>query len=124
MLLLGLNSLQAQIRDGYPSTGNVIKADTNVVIPISYIRNANVKLTERLYLLEINKQQDSIILSYNDYINNQNIIINDFQNRLANTDRLNKEMEKDIKKYKNTMTIIGCAAGAALIGLIVGLIIK
>ena len=62
MLLNNLQSLVLANDNVIPSTGDLIQTDTAVaVIPIYLIKQSNVKMIERLYLLEINKQQDSII---------------------------------------------------------------
>ena len=125
MLLNNLNSLQAQINSNTPSTGNLLKADTTVaVIPIELIRQANVKMVERLYLIKINNEQDSIIDMKDKYINEQQKVIVDFQKRIDDTNKLNKKIQTDLEKQKIKSKIIGYSAGAVIVGLIIGLIAK
>ena len=125
MLLNNLNSLQAQINSNTPFTGNLLKADTTVaVIPIELIRQANVKMVERLYLIKINNEQDSIIDMKDKYINEQQKVIVDFQKRIDDTNKLNKKIQTDLEKQKIKSKIIGYSAGAIIVGLIIGLIAK
>lgn len=125
MLLNNLNSLQAQINSNTHSTGDLLKADTTVaVIPIELIRQANVKMVERLYLIKINNEQDSIIDMKNKYINEQQKVIVDFQKRIDDTNKLNKKIQTDLEKQKVKNKIIGYSAGAIIVGLIIGIIAK
>lgn len=99
MLLISLLNLQAQIRMNSSSTGDLIRADTTVVtVPIDLIRDANAKMIERLYLLDIVNQQDSIINAKDKYITIQKNLIVDKQNLI------NKEKKK-ANKYKTTSII-------------------
>lgn len=125
MLLLSCLSSYAQTNDNFPSTGQIKQSDTTVVaIPIKYIRSANVKLIERLYLLEINKQQDTLINMKDDYINEQKRIIIDFQKRVDEANKINQAVKQDLNKQKIKNKIITYGAGATIIGLIIGLICK
>lgn len=60
------------------STGSFrgVAEDSTVVIPISYIRSANIKLIERKYLLESSIQKDSIIAMQKMYMTIQENINN------------------------------------------------
>lgn len=99
MLLISFVNLQAQIRMNNTSTGDLIRADTTVVtVPIDLIRDANTKMIERLYLLKIVNQQDSIITAKDKYITIQKDLIVDKQNLI------NKE-KKRANKYKTTSII-------------------
>lgn len=123
ILLLSSLSSYAQTNDNYPSTGNLLKADTTIVtIPIKYIRNANIKLIERLYLLEINKQQDTLINMKDSYINEQKRIITDFQKRVDEANKINQAVKQDLDKQKTKNKVITYGAGITIIGLIIGLI--
>lgn len=126
-MILLLNSLSsyAQTNNNYPSTGNLLEADTAVVaIPIKYIRNANTKLIERIYLLEINKQQDTLINMKDRYINEQQKIITNFQKRIEEANKINQAIKQDLDKQKIKNKIITYGAGATIIGLIIGIICK
>lgn len=125
LLLLNYSSLlQAQTNDSIPSTGGVLLSDTNVVINIGYIRQANAKMIERNYLLLITNEQDSIINMKDKYINEQQKIIVDFQKRVNDTNKLNETIKKDLDKQRSKNKIISYSAGAAIIGLIIGIITK
>ena len=62
------------------------------------IKDANAKMIERLYLLDIVNQQDSIINAKDKYITIQKDLIVDKQNLI------NKEKKK-VNKYKTTSII-------------------
>lgn len=118
-------SLQAQTNNGSPSTGSLSKADATVAtVPIYLIKQANAKMIERIYLIEINNQQDSIILLKNQYIFEQHKIINDFQKRIDDANRINQTIANDLDKQKRRNKIITCGGGSVIIALILGLIIK
>ena len=68
MQLCSLKSY-AQWNDSIPLRGREQEQiDSNVVISISYIKQANAKMIERLYLKEICNQQDTIIKLKDKYI--------------------------------------------------------
>lgn len=124
LLLICSKSYAQQINDGAPSTGGVLKSDTTVTINIDYIRLANAKMIERSHLLRITNEQDSIIIMKDKYINEQQKVITDFQKRVNSANKLNEAIKKDLEKQKTKNKIIGYGAGAAVIGLIIGLIAK
>lgn len=125
MLLSNFMNLQAQTNNGSPSTGSLSKADTTVAtIPIYLIKQANAKMIERIYLIEINNQQDSIIFMKNQYIFEQHKIINDFQKRIYDANRINQTIANDLDKQKRRNKIITYGGGSIIIALILGLIIK
>lgn len=125
LLLSSSNHLLGQTNIDYPSTGKWTQTDTtHVAVPINLIKQANAKMIERLYLIEINNQQDSIIIMKNNYINEQHKVIIDFQKRIETTNQLNKDIKKDLDRQKRNNKIIGGVVGSAVIGLIIGIIIK
>ena len=125
ILLLSSLSSYAQTNDNHPSTGQIKESDTTIVaIPIKYIRNANTKLIERLYLLEINKQQDTLINMKDRYINEQQKIITDFQKRVEEANKINQSVKQELDKQKIKNKIITYGAGATIVGLIIGIICK
>ena len=118
-------SLQAQTNNSSPSTGSLLKADTTVAtVPIYLIKEANAKMIERIYLIEINNQQDSIILMKDQYIFEQQKIINNFQKRMDDANRINQTIVNDLDKQKRRNKIITYGGGSIIIALILGLIIK
>lgn len=125
MLLSSSKNLLAQTNNDSPSTGELIKADTTVtIIPIYLIKQANIKMIERLYLIEINNQKDSIINMKDKYINEQKKIITDFQKRVNDSNKLNQAIKNDLEKQSKYNKIITYCAGGTILGLLVSLIIK
>lgn len=105
------------------STGELMKSDTtNVIIPVDYIRRANIKLIERRYLLSISKEQDSIINLKDCYIAEQDSIIKDMQNRIILSNNINNEAVDKIDKQKTTINILGGTTAALTIVVILSLI--
>ena len=125
MLLSSSMNLLGQTNDSIPSTGDYTKADTTVaIVPIYLIKQANAKMIERLYLIEINNQQDSIIDMKDKYISEQQSIITNFQKRITDVNKLNESIKKDLDKQKKRNKIITYGAGGVIFGLIIGLIAK
>ena len=125
LLLSSSKNLLGQTNDSIPSTGNWSKADTTIaVIPIYLIKQANAKMIERLYLIEVVNQQDTIIDMKDKYINEQQRIITDFQKRVNDTNKLNETIKKDLDKQKKRNKIITYSTGGIILGLIIGLIAK
>lgn len=125
MLLSSSMNLLGQTNDSISSTGDYTKADTTVAtVPIYLIKQANAKMIERLYLIEINNQQDSIIDMKDKYISEQHSIITNFQKRITDVNKLNESIKKDLDKQKKRNKIITYGAGGIIFGLIIGLIAK
>ena len=128
MIVLLLNSfinLQAQNKVNDSSTGSELYADSAFAnVPVYLIKQANAKMIERLYLIDINNQQDSIIDMKDNYINEQHNIISDFQKKLDSANKINKEMIKALDKQKKRSRIITYCSGISIIGLIISLIAK
>lgn len=125
MLLSSSMNLLGQTNDSILSTGDYTKADTTVAtVPIYLIKQANAKMIERLYLIEINNQQDSIIDMKDKYISEQQSIITNFQKRIIDVNKFNESIKKDLDKQKKRNKIITYGAGGVIFGLIIGLIAK
>ena len=125
MLLSSSMNLLGQTNESIPSTGDYTKADTTVaIVPIYLIKQANAKMIERLYLIEINNQQDSIIDMKDKYISEQQSIITNFQKRITDINKLNESIKKNLDKQKKRNKIITYGAGGIIFGLIIGLIAK
>lgn len=114
-----LNSWSTNKQDNIP-TGNLIKTDTTkVIITIDEVRKANAKFIERLYLIQINHEKDSIILLKNNLIDRQQLVIIDFQNRLSKANDINKDIKKDLDKQKNKTKIYkGISIGTILVAIL------
>lgn len=125
MLLSSFMSLPAQNKGNDFSTGGELYADSAFAnVPVYLIKQANAKMIERLYLIDINNQQDSIIDMKDNYIKEQYNIISDFQKKLDSANKINKEMIKALDKQKKRSRIITYCSGISIIGLIISLIVK
>ena len=128
MIALLLNSfmnLQAQNKSKDFSTGSELYADSAFAnVPVYLIKQANAKMIERLYLIDINNQQDSIIDMKDNYINEQHNIISDFQKKLDSANKINKDMIKALDKQKKRSRIVAYCCGISIISLIISLIAK
>lgn len=93
-------------------------------IDINTIKNATIKLTERKYLLKELEIKDSIIIDKDEYINIQNKEINNYKYLLKTSYSENENLTKSIESVKKRNKIIYYVGGAAVIGVIVGLICK
>lgn len=124
LLLSCLKSLHARTNDSIPSTGEFQRIDTTITINIGYIRQANAKMIERKHLLNITKEQDSIILFNRSYIKEQNKIIKSMQERITNAAKINQDIKKDLDKQMRRTKILGYSTGAAIGVIILGLIFK
>lgn len=119
MQLCSLKSY-AQWNDSTPLRGRKQEQiDSNVVISISYIKQANAKMIERLYLKEICNQQDTIIKLKDKYIKEQQAIINSFQERVTTSEELNQRLYKSIDRQRKKKRIfLGTTIGASLVALL------
>ena len=125
MILLLSNcflNLQANNLDSVHFTGEQIIEDTCVSVPIKYIRSANNKMIERKYLLKVVDAQDSIIQLNNEYVLQQDTIINDLKNRILETNRINGELQEQYKKERTKKIIYGSVAGAFLVATVTSII--
>lgn len=89
-------------------------ADSLVVIDIGTLREANIKLTERLALKNIVSQQDTIILNQYDIINkykeeNINLVSlnEDIKKQYNDIEKINKDLNKSLKVTKGVAYGLG-----------------
>lgn len=93
------------------STGDIIKSDTIVNVPISAIRKANILMIERNYLLNITEEQDSIICLHKLYIEEQDSIIELFKDRIEQNNKINENINKAYEKERRKTIIFGTTTG-------------
>ena len=100
-------------------------ADSLVVIDIATLREANIKLQERLAFKEIINQQDTIILNQNNIINSykeENIrlvsINENIKKQYIDVDKLNSDLSKNLKRTKTIAYTLG-GISIAVIGYII-----
>ena len=122
MLLFCLNNLQANDNDTIPLRGSNYEDSLEVLIPIANIRNANAKLIERNYLIDIVNNQDTIIYEQRKVIDTLYIINNEYQYDNLHLRILNNNIEDELSK-KNKV-IFNSITISAVVGFILGLIIK
>lgn len=96
-------------------------ADSLVVIDIATLREANIKLQERLAFKEIINQQDTIILNQNNIISSykeENIrlvsINEDIKKQYVDVDKLNSDLSKNLKRTKTIAYTLGGVSIAAI----------
>ena len=111
MLLNSFMSWCQSDTTGITSTGNTIKSDTIVNVPISAIRKANVLMIERNYLLDITEEQDSIICLHKLYIEEQDSIIELFKDRVEQNNKINENINKAYEKERRKTIILGTTTG-------------
>lgn len=125
VLLLNCFISYAQVNRNVPSTGEIKLSDTtNVIISIDYIKQANAKMVERLYLLRITNEQDSIILMKDKYINEQQKIIVDFQQRVKEANKINQQINTDLAKQHSKFNAVCWGGGGIIVALLIGLLVK
>lgn len=95
-----------------------------VSVSISYIKLANAKLIERLYLYDIINKQNSIRKELDAYIKKQQDIIVSFQSKVNVANEINKQLQRDLVRQRKRTKLFGTIAGISVTGIIVGLLIK
>lgn len=138
-LLVGFTSWSQNVNDSIPSTGKVMLSNTTntaninyfekndssfVIMPIDIIKQANIKLIERKYLLNLTAEQDSIINLKDSYIFEQNVIINNLQFNLQHANELNKNINNELNSQIKKTRILGGVVGGLITSIIIGIIIK
>lgn len=121
-MLICSKNLFGQNNNIFPLKGY---ADSLVVIDIATLREANIKLQERLAFKEIINQQDTIILNQNNIINSykeENIrlvsINENIKKQYIDVDKLNSDLSKNLKRTKTIAYTLG-GISIAVIGYII-----
>ncbi len=111
LLLICSKNLFGQTNDTTSLRGN---ADSLVVIDIGTLREANVKLIERLALKDIVSQQDTIILNQFEIISkykseNINLVsLNEnIKKQYLDAEKLNKDLTRNLKNTKIAAYTLG-----------------
>lgn len=103
----------------YSTTIHFNNADSIVVIPISMIRKANIKLIEGNYYKSISYQKDTIIDNLNKIIIVNNSVISDLENQIAYQIKINNNIQKELNKKNKTNNILIGSTTTSFIGIIV-----
>ena len=124
LLLLSSKSWCQNNNESLPLRANGHKDSlTTVTIPINYIKQANIKLIERKYLIELNAEKDSIIDYYKLYTNGQKVIINELTDEYVNSLYVNESIKRDLEIQEHrTKLFINTTIGASVIILLTLLI--
>ena len=127
MLLLNSKNLLAQ-NDTIPI--NNVK-DSLVVIPISYIQQANLKLAEVKYYKNVCSKQDILIFDLKELnivkdneISKLRVDVYKLENDIKNYENLNVSLEKSLNKSNTRNIIFGSIAITSSIIAILSIIIK
>lgn len=108
-------------------TGKIEKTDTAVVIvPINIIKQANIKLTERVYLKHKLYNQELLINQYKNLNIINDSIIYKYKNDLINANNININLNKQIveeRRRNNKLTKISIYGLSISIITIVGILI-
>lgn len=125
LLLLSSKNLLAQNNNDSPSTGEELKSDTTyVTIPINLIKEANAKMIERLYLIDVNSKQEEILKEQSYYIYEQTKVISDFKQKLVDANNNIISIQNDLNRMKKRNKIITYGATGVIVGLLLGIFIK
>lgn len=126
LLLLSSKNLFGQINY------NVIidENDSLVLVDINTIRQATIKLLEREKYIALNNQKDSIIVEYENLVQNEidrNTVLNGeiykLNYDLLEKENLNKSLNKSLNKQKiNTKIVGGVGIVSTLLAIIIPLI--
>lgn len=108
----------------------VDKNDSLVLVDINTIRQATIKLLEREKYIALNNQKDSIIVEYENLVQNEidrNIVLNGeiykLNYDLLEKENLNKSLNKSLNKQKiNTKIVGGLGIVSTLLAIIIPLI--
>lgn len=81
-------------------------------------------MIERKYLIDINKQQDSIINLKNNYIAEQNKIIHDLKNKVVDLNKVNANLVDNIHKQTKLNNIATWGSCSIILGIIISIFVK
>lgn len=125
LLLFSSKTLLAQTNNDSPSTGKELKSDTTyVAVPVNLIKQANAKMIERLYLIEVNNKQEEILKEQSYYIDEQAKVITDFKQKLVDSNNNIISIQNDLDRMKKRNKIITYGATGVIVGLLFGVFIK
>ena len=127
MLLLSSKSLLGQ-NDTIPI--NTVK-DSLVTVPISYIKQANIKLAEGKYYKELSQQQDNLIFSLKelnnaktDEIDKLRVDMFKLEQDVTNYEQLNASLDTALYKSKRRNIIFGSVALTSTIVAVISILVK
>ena len=109
---------------------NVVK-DSLVTVPISYIKQANIKLAEGRYYKELSQQQDDLIFSLKelsnaktDEIDKLRVDMFKLEQDVTNYEQLNASLDAALYKSKRRNIIFGSVALTSTIVAVISILVK
>ena len=124
MLLSTSKSLLANNNDSIPLRGDYLIDNTDVTIPIYYIRDANIKLIERKYYIKEIAIKDSIIALKNKLISQQNKNIDIYKLHIDESYKINANVNKQLTKYKKKINLYNNIGVGSIAAIVLYLILK
>lgn len=121
LLLLSCSTLWSMTTPFKESDGEV---DTTVVVPISIIRKANIKLIEGNYYKEISYQKDTIICNLNDMISLYSESNEELHKRLIANEKLNSDLQRNLNRKDKMNNILIGTTTVGLLGTIILFLLK
>ena len=103
---------------------NISLTRDSIMVAISDLRIANIKLITAKYNAERLAVKDSIINYQNQKYDALNVEVKSLQDKLHNTNVLNKTLKKDVEKVNKRNKILSGISGGAIAAFIVCLLIK
>lgn len=83
------------------------------------MRKANIKLIERKYLLNVNKELNNINSLQLEYISEQDKIIAEFQNKIKQQNEITTNISKNLDRQKKISYALGGIAGGVILTAII-----
>lgn len=121
LLLLSCSTLWSMTTPFEEIDGEV---DTTVVVPISIIRKANIKLIEGNYYKEISYQKDTIICNLNDMISLYSESNEELHKRLIANEKLNSDLQRNLNRKDKMNNILIGTTTVGLLGTIILFLLK
>lgn len=121
LLLLSCSTLWSMTTPFKEIDGEV---DTTVVVPISIIRKANIKLIEGNYYREISYQKDTIICNLNDMVSLYSQSNEELHKQIIANEKINKDLQRSLNRKDKLNNILIGTTTVGLLGSIILFLIK
>lgn len=121
LLLLSCSTLWSMTTPFKEIDGEV---DTTVVVPISIIRKANIKLIEGNYYREISYQKDTIICNLNDMVSLYSQSNEELHKQIIANEKINKDLQRSLNRKDKLNNILIGTTTVSLLGSIILFLIK
>ena len=118
LLLSASKSWSTNNNDTIPLRGDFHTDSTYAIIPINFIKKANIKLIERKYFIKEINVKDSIISLQNELILQQTKDINIYKLHIDESYKINADINEQLIKYKKRINLynnIGIGGATAIL---------